>query len=364
MIRNYLIVLAALLFMLPVAAQETAVKKDKKKANIAAMPIIMYNRSFGAQFGAMANAYFDLNRKDSISPASSVSVMGNYFTNKTFFTGMFGRFYMKEDRWRLRMGAGYGDIKFQTYYEIPPDIPVAKSKEDDGDFIDYNTRTFFTFADVDRKVLPDFYLGLRSVYSKRNTRFDTDAIPDEDLSLFGFGLGVEFDNRNNVFNPSAGMNTRLRTMSFLEALGSTTTYHRINVDFNRYFKLSDKSVILARFYSIISVGDTVPFSGKNVVGRDDLRGYTNGKYRANQVYDIQTEYRWNFYKKWGMVAFAGVAVATDNWKGDNYSGLLPSIGSGLRFKAIPSRNINIGIDAALGKDDWGVYFRIGETFTK
>ncbi len=39
-------------------------------------------------------------------------------------------------------------------------------------------------------------------------------------------------------------------------------------------------------------------------------------------------------------------------------------GAGLRFKRIPSRNINIGIDGALGKNDWGIYFRIGEAFTK
>jgi outer membrane translocation and assembly module TamA len=115
---------------------------------------------------------------------------------------------------------------------------------------------------------------------------------------------------------------------------------------------------------MLSVGDDVPFSGKNVIGRDDLRGYTNGKHRANQVYDIQSEYRWNFYKKWGMVAFTGLALATDNWKGDNYSGVLPSAGAGLRYKVIPKRGINIGLEAAVGKEDWGVYFRIGETFTR
>ena len=118
-----------------------------------------------------------------------------------------------------------------------------------------------------------------------------------------------------------------------------------------------------RIYSVVSVGD-VPFSGQNIVGRDDLRGYSNGKYRADQVYNIQTEYRWNFYKKWGLVAFGGLAVATDNFNGDNYSGILPAIGTGFRFMAIPSRGINIGMDVAVGKEDWGLYFRIGETFTR
>jgi len=45
--------------------------------------------------------------------------------------------------------------------------------------------------------------------------------------------------------------------------------------------------------------------GKKIAGRDELCGYTDGKYRANLVYDIQGEYSWNFYKRWGMVVLGG-----------------------------------------------------------
>jgi len=359
----------AFIFLLPVflsAQQKKTGKKDRadKKVNYAFLPIIMYNRSFGGQFGVMANAYFNIHEKDTISPASSIAFIGNVFTNKTFFMGLFSRFYFREDGWRMKVGGGIGDIRFQTFYEIPADIPSVFTDHENGGFVDYQTRLFFLFIEGTRKVVKNFYLGLRSVYSDNYTEFDSELIPDESLNLFGFGVAAEYDNRDNVFYPVHGMNGRLRTMSFLEALGSTTTYSRINVDYNQYFNLGERAVILGRFYAMISMGDTVPFSGQNVVGRDDLRGYTNGKYRANMVYDIQAEYRWNFYKKWGMVAFTGVAIATDNFKGEDYSGLLPSVGAGLRFKAIPKRKINIGIDAAAGKDDWGIYFRIGETFTK
>ena len=364
---KYFSVLLLFIISLSVTGQKKqAEKKDgkDKKVNYAFMPIIMYNPSFGGQFGVMANAYFDMNGKDTISPASSVAFIGNIFTNKTFFTGMFSRLYFKEDAWRMKAGLGYGDIRFQTFYELPSDIPAIWAEDDNGEFIDYQTKMFFLFAEGTRKVVNNFYLGLRSVYSKTHTEFDSDFVPDEKLSLFGFGVAGEFDNRDNIFNPHHGMNGRIRTMSFLEALGSTTTYSRINIDYNKYFSLGKRSVILGRIYGMVSVGDSVPFSGKNVVGRDDIRGYTNGKHRANQVYDLQTEYRWNFYKKWGMVAFTGIALATDDLKGANYSGILPMAGAGLRFMAIPKRKINIGVDAAIGQDDWGVYFRIGETFTK
>ncbi len=31
---------------------------------------------------------------------------------------------------------------------------------------------------------------------------------------------------------------------------------------------------------------------------------------------------------------------------------------------IPSSTSSIGMDVAVGKDDWGLYFRIGEAFTR
>jgi len=366
MIRNLLFLLLLISPFFSQAQQGEGQKEDKKekkdkKVNYAFIPIVMYNNSFGMQFGAMANAYFDLNKKDTISPASSVSFFGSVFTNKTVFVGLFNKFYFKEDRWRTKLGVGYGNIKFQTYFEYPIGIPGLP---DGGEFVDYQTQMTFIYGEGTRLVVDRLYLGLRLVYSSVNTQFDAALVPDEELNLFGFGLASEYDKRDNVLNPHIGFNTTLKTFSFYEALGSTDTYHKINLAFNKYFPLNDKVTILARFFADVALGETVPFNGENVVGRDDLRGYSNGKYRSNQVYNIQSEYRWNFYKKWGMVAFGGVAIATDDFRGTNSSGLLPALGAGLRFKAIPSRNINIGIDLAVGKGDWGVYFRIGEAFLR
>lgn len=356
-----------LLLVIPLLSfsQERKTKEDKK-VNYAFIPILMYNSSFGAQYGAMASSYFKLNSKDSISPASNIGFMGSYFQNDSYFSVLFSKMYYKEDNYRTKVGLGVANINFQTYLninDIPPELYQNYDIDDDEVVVDYNTFSIFAYLEGTKKVYDNLFLGLRFVFSNKKTEFDTDNKPVEEVNLFGFGLASEYDDRDNVFNPNKGQNAKFNTFSFLEGFGSSDQYHKIEMQYNKYFSLSSKSVILLRAFGIISVGD-VPFSGKNIVSRDDMRGYTNGKYRANQVYDIQTELRWNFYKKWGLVAFGGVAVATDDFSGTEYSGLLGSIGTGIRFKAIKSRNINIGVDVAKGKDDWGIYFRIGETFTK
>ena len=109
----------------------------------------------------------------------------------------------------------------------------------------------------------------------------------------------------------------------------------------------------------------VPFQGQGVVGRDDIRGYSQGQFRGNQVYALQSEYRWRFNNsRFGMVGFAGVASAVENFSDIFNSALLPGIGAGLRFQLIPALKINIGVDVGFGKNDYSLTFRIGEAFAR
>ena len=63
-----------------------------------------------------------------------------------------------------------------------------------------------------------------------------------------------------------------------------------------------------------------------------------------------------------MVDFFGVATAVVSVSKMENALFLPGGDFGIRYMAIEKMRINIGIDAALGKNDWGVYFRIGESF--
>ena len=120
-------------------------------------------------------------------------------------------------------------------------------------------------------------------------------------------------------------------------------------------------MLVARATLNIATGH-VPFEGQTVVGGDDIRGYSQGRYRNDQVYTLQTEYRLNFYKKWGLVAFAGLASAVAKFSDIPNNVILPGVGAGLRYKLLPSEKVNIGIDAGVGRCDYSITFRIGESF--
>lgn len=339
---------------------------NNKKVKKVIIPTLSYNNSIKTSFGVMAGMFYHIKIKDTISPESISMFIASYSTNKTWFAIIPNKFYLKEDKYRSIFVAGVGNVNFQTYLDwgnIFNNLPISPPPifEEEGTFIDYSTKFEFVYTNFTVNIYDRLYLGLNFMYAHTNTTFDINENLSDSQDLFGFGLSSEYDKRDSQMLPIIGFNSKLFTNTFLESLGSTTNYTNITFEYNNYFKQGELNTLLLRAYAQAAFGD-VPFAGQNVVGMDDLRGYSNGKFRANQVYDLQSEYRHWLSDKWGYVAFGGIATAIDKASELSFEKLLPAAGVGVRFMAIPSSKISVGIDVAAGKDDWGVYFRIGEAF--
>lgn len=240
---------------------------------------------------------------------------------------------------------------FQTVSSAPGSEDVV---------IPFNTSANFVSLKVLRRVYKRFYAGANMQLVSGKTTFELPNAAPTSFKQNAIGIDALNDTRNNIYNSSKGSQISLSAMFFTKGLGNELPYSRITAFANYYHSIAPKHILATRFFAKAALGDSIPFEGETVVGSKDLRGYSAGKYRDEQVYALQAEDRWNFYKKWGAVFFAGIAVTNSPKNG--LSSLLPAIGAGIRYKAIPARNINIGVDIAAGKDDWGLYFRINEVF--
>jgi hypothetical protein len=78
------------------------VTKKNKAVKFAALPMINYNRTQGLIVGAITQAYYKLNRNDTISPVSSTALLGIYTAEKTWLVGMGQQLYLNQDKWRVR----------------------------------------------------------------------------------------------------------------------------------------------------------------------------------------------------------------------------------------------------------------------
>lgn len=323
----------------------------KHKVKFAGIPMINYDPAFKWNLAALANAFYRVTPSDTISPLSMAGAMIGYTTNKTWYWALYTRMYIDRDNYRISIGYGDASVNFQYYDDLQG-------------FIDFNSVYDALYIEAQRRVYKRWYLGGKYVKLQTRTTYDLEGeeLPEPiSTNMNNLGYVIARDTRDFIYNPHAGSMLNLKTGYYRDAWNSDYKFDNYEFDYTKFRGLDTSKVMVARFSAFIATGD-IPFEGQHVVKRDDMRGYTDGKHRADQVYTLQTEYRWNFYKRWGMVAFGGIATAVDNLSEISFDGLLPAVGTGIRFMAIPSEKINVGIDVAVGKEDWGIYFRIGEAF--
>ncbi|NQX77654.1 BamA/TamA family outer membrane protein [Gilvibacter sp.] len=324
---------------------------SEKSMDIKVVPYVSYNRTYEFMFGAVPMAMYKFDKKDTISPPSISGLMGIYTTNKTWFALMFSKLYINEDRWRMTIAAGLGNANSQFL-----------SGGTTSNFIDYQTGADFFKLEVQRKIGKGLYLGGNYMFTKFNNEFAFDTPVTEEITLNGLGFVMLRDKRNNVYYPTKGSEFNFDYTLYAEFMGNDEESSKIELQYNYFIKSKrPQDVIALRGYGAFGLGE-VPFNNLIVVEGTDLRGYSQGEYRGKQLVALQGEYRYNFKTTMGLVGFAGLGAVYGSNIDSNDGKILPSIGVGYRYMAFPENKMNVGLDIAAGKDDWGVYFRIGEAF--
>lgn len=325
----------------------TGQQKKEKKYGLVGIPKLSFDRSRGVGFGAVGMMLIPLDKHAS-TPPSQFTVTGEYTTKNNWYAMGFGRLFLMDDAFRLSFGGGYLNSNFQTYQ-------VENGSEV---MMPYNSYGTFLFAAPYVRVYKHLYVGVGAQYYRSHLKFDSS---DETEVTYQNSLGVNlsYDSKDSQYNPSKGLFAMVIYKNFPSWLANDSTFNKLSLQANSYHRLNGDMVLASRVAADIALGSEVPFVAQSYVGNKDIRGYTKGQYRGDQVYAVQSELRWSFYNRWGAVGFLGVALA--NSPGDT-SPLLPGGGVGLRYSILKKFNLNLGLDVAAGKDDWGLYFRIGEAF--
>lgn len=329
-----------------------SVPKKDKKIELRVMPYLSYNRNLEFMFGAIPMMMYKVKESDTISPKSLSGISAIYTTNKSYVFAFFNRWYFNEDKWRAKFFFFNGNQNSQFFVD---DI-------DQPEFYDYGTKVTIASFGGQRKIVGKFFAGLSYTYSHYNTVYEDDISPSSISHTNALVVNLLYDTRDAVYYPTQGYKIKLDWSTYPEFLDNELASNRISFQGNKYFPTrKGKDVIAARIFGKFGLGD-VAFEQQSTIGGVDIRGYSEGKYRGAGLMDIQGEYRYNFGKKMGLVGFAGLATIygsdtpSFDWK------LYPGAGVGYRYNPFKKSKFNVGLDGAVGKEDWGVYFRIGEAF--
>ncbi len=310
---------------------------------------------------ALGGGYFLGSRDEESDVAPSVlGGFGWYAENGSYAFGAGGNLHLLDDDLRVKLGAGYMDVRYRYYGK-------GQEENDLGVSLDLLQEAPMYFTSASYRVWKKLYIGLGYLAGNVETRpklvFDEDPFIDPVLSLDigAIMIPITVDTRDHEQFPRHGWLMDGRTMLYREGAGSDFDAETYKLAINRYVPMRENDVLALRGYFRTTSGNAPFFILSTFGGGSDLRGYPSGRYRDRAMYALQGEYRWALNDKWIFTGFAGFGeVAPDFGSfGDNY---LPAAGVGARFVVSQKHRVSLSFDVARGTDGTEYYFGVGEAF--
>jgi len=338
--------------------EETKFKLLKKMPkNLLLVPIPTSSPTFGTGL-ILGGAYFysQTEEQKKTQPASFTGAAAGYTSNDSWAAGVMQQNYWKEDTWRFTGVAAYLDLKLAL---IPPD-----SENSDEKSVDWLVNGSFFQGRISRKLWGNWYLGLSARYLDITQAIELDVEEDgvnieSNIRAPGVGIHFDFDSRDMPSNAYQGRYLELKAIASHQSDSEADSYQSYHARFRSYHPLHD-SLVLAWEINGCTRGGQVPLWDTCRLG---LRGFPATDYLGKKSVYAQAELRWRFYKRWGVVGFAGAGRMNDSLGGHGEDETIPSYGLGIRFMVLESQRINVRVDYARsdkGNEAW--YLSVTEAF--
>lgn len=302
---------------------------------------------------------FDPQSKDAegkLIPPSISAVFGMYTENDTWFAGGAHMGVWKNDNIRYTGALATGSINMKFYRNVlGRDLPVDVNIEPD---ILYQGLKF-------RLNGSGFFAGVNYLLLNTNSKIGFSAI-DPGFTLKGGSrdaaviFTLDYDSRDTIFTPNAGINASIQTSLFREAVGGDTDFEKYKAKLIYFTPITSSFVLGLRADVEKVAGDknNIPFYQNPYV---DLRGIPVMRYQGETVGVAETELRWNFTSRWSVLGFAG-AGRSKGLALDNPVTTVYSKGAGLRYFIARRFGAHVGFDIARGPEDTAFYLQFGHAW--
>ncbi len=342
------------------------------------VPAIITEPAFGGFGGALAPVFIHQNapviRNDKVYPmAPNVAVVaGGYTLNNTWGVG--GGYAGTIRKWGVRYSlmGGYGNVNIDYYFDIE-----KLNKKDVN--VEFNIRTIPISASISKQFKdPRFSLGLEYLYMhnelKVNNIYHTDyEVINEIIDDIGdyisdyvsgdiakLGLKASFDGRDNTFTPNKGLKTYITADWSNPVVGSDAKFGQFEGAAYYYIPILHNLITGLRFDMQQIVGD-IPFYLKPYI---DMRGVPSARYQGNTTMLLELEERWDFVRRWSLVAFGGGGKGFDDFSKFKDADWAWSYGGGFRYLIARKLNLRMGVDVAMGPEGFTYYMIFGSSWLR
>lgn len=363
--------LVAVFIFQSVQAQDTGnsqiSKAEKKEKNLRFIPfpIIYYSPETRLAFGALGQFIFRMSPEDTIARASTTQSNFIYTLNNQFLLANDYTLFTKEEKYIFN-----GSLDFLNFPEFFYGV---------GNDTDTDNEENFSYFSIDwdgyavRKIKPKMFVGVSHKFMRMfdvrpdaGTALETSNLPGaRGFTITGLGPIFLYDSRNSIINATKGSYFEASARIFTKALGGEYDYQLYRIDARKFFPLSQNERHVLAFQALgeFRNGD-IPVHRLSRMGGDAImRGHYNGRYRDNNLWAAQSEYRFPIYGFLGGVGFAGVGNVSDEFFSRRaFENIKYSLGGGLRFMIDKKDRVNVRVDYAFVEGGSEFYINFTEAF--
>jgi hypothetical protein len=342
--------------------------KDKQRREyprgsfvIAPLPIV--SPAIGSGIVPVLAYIFPLQMRDENSPPSLLGVAGLITDNSSRAFAVGTDLYLKQARYELKSFYFRGNLDYNLY-------GIGYVDGNAGRKLPLEQTGQLFFIEFLRAIPWKFFVGSRfitgdSLIAVKPTTGETPPTPPDtglQTNLRALGVSLIRDSRPNRFYPLNGSLIDFTGDFFADSLGSKYSYQSYKFTFNKYLSFGEKQVLGYNMFLCGTEGKP-PFYGNCIYGaRNELRGYTAGRYLDRYMFATQLEYRLILRWRLGAVGFGGVGAVAPNPGDFQLDRLLPAGGTGIRFMLSNKFHVNLRTDFAWGKDNFTWSMGVGEAF--
>ena len=95
-----------------------------------------------------------------------------------------------------------------------------------------------------------------------------------------------------------------------------------------------------------------------------LRGAPIMRYQGQEMAQIETELRWQFWKRFSLVGFVGAGAAWNDFARFHSTQTVVTGGTGFRYEIARKYGMHMGLDVAFAPDNTAIYVQVGSAWAR
>lgn len=335
---------------------------ETKTVDWGLLPGPFYTPEMSAGVGVALVGLYRIDRNDKISQPSSLSLSGFASATGAFGLNFNNYNFLSTDQWRLFISGTVNNIP--TYY-WGKGYSAGKNNHNK---VEYRSQEFAIKPRVLYCIIDNIYIGVGWDFSSLNAsdlndrgkNYFAKSVGRRSILSSGISAYFNYDSRDFLPNAQQGQALEVIYSYFSPELASNNRFQSTQLQYSVYYSLSENSVLALDNYARFTSG-SVPWDHLSLLGNtNQMRGYYEGRYRDNNVFTTQLEYRRKLDWRHGIVSWIGVGTLSDSPSKLGSNHWLPTVGIGYRFEFKP--RMNIRLDFGVGRNSIGFYFQVGEAF--